>query len=49
MMGGGSAGVEPDHRTTPLQALRAKLGDRVTVVHEAGVDLSRTTSTLRIP
>jgi beta-glucosidase len=49
MMGGGSAGVEPDHRTTPLQALRAKLGQRVTVLHEAGIDLSRTTSTLRIP
>ncbi|HXQ61311.1 MAG TPA: glycoside hydrolase family 3 C-terminal domain-containing protein [Acidimicrobiales bacterium] len=49
MMGGGSAGVEPDHRTSPLDALRMKLGDGVTVVHEPGVDLTRTTSTLRIP
>jgi beta-glucosidase len=49
IMGGGSAGVEPDHRTSPLTALRAKLGETVTVVHEAGVDLARTTSTLRIP
>jgi beta-glucosidase len=49
MMGGGSAGVEPDHRTTPVDALGAKLGAGVTVVHEAGVDLSRTTTTLRIP
>jgi len=49
IMGGGSAGVEPDHRTSPLMALRATLGEKVTVAHEAGVDLSRTTSALRIP
>jgi len=49
MMGGGSAGVEPDHRTSPLAALRAKLGEGVTIVHEPGVDLARTTSILRIP
>ncbi len=49
LMGGGSAGVEPDHRTTPLDALRASLGDGVTVVHEPGIDLARATSTLRLP
>ena len=49
MMGGGSAAVEPDQRTSPLEALRAKLGDAVTVVHEPGVDLSRATAVLRIP
>ena len=49
MMGGGSAGVEPDHRTSPLDALRARLGAGVSIVHEPGVDLARTTSTLRIP
>jgi beta-glucosidase len=49
MMGGGSAGVEPDHRTSPLAALRAKLGDGVTVVHEPGVDLARATAVLRLP
>jgi beta-glucosidase len=49
IMGGGSAGVEPDHRTSPLTALREKWGAAVTVVHESGVDLARTTSTLRIP
>jgi beta-glucosidase len=49
IMGGGSAGVEPDHRTSPLEALRARLGDRVTVVHEPGVDLARATAILRLP
>jgi beta-glucosidase len=49
IMGGGSAGVEPDHRTSPLEALRAKLGPGVTVLHEPGVDLARATSILRIP
>ena len=48
IMGGGSAGVEPDHRTTPLDALKTKFGDGVTLVHEPGVDLARATSTLRI-
>jgi beta-glucosidase len=49
MMGGGSAAVEPDHRTSPLDALRIALGPDTTVVHEPGVDLARTTSILRIP
>ncbi len=49
IMGGGSAGVEPDHRTSPLEALRAKAGDGVTVVHERGVDLARTAAVLRVP
>jgi beta-glucosidase len=49
IMGGGSAGVEPDHRTSPLEALRSRLGDGVTVVHEPGVDLARASTTLRIP
>jgi beta-glucosidase len=49
IMGGGSASVEPDHRTTPLQALRDKLGGNVTISHEPGVDLARSTPTLRIP
>ncbi len=49
IMGGGSAGVEPDHRTSPLEAIRAKVGDGVTVVHEPGVDLARTTAVLRLP
>ena len=49
IMGGGSSGVEPDHRTSPLAALRAKFGEKATVVYEAGADLARTTSSLRIP
>jgi beta-glucosidase len=48
IMGGGSAGVEPDHRTTPLEALQARVGDGVTVVHEPGVDLARTTPVLNV-
>jgi beta-glucosidase len=48
IMGGGSAAVEPDHRTTPLQALSAKLGDTVTIVHEPGVDVARSAAVLRI-
>jgi beta-glucosidase len=49
IMGGGSAGVEPDHRTSPLEALRTTFGDGTTFVHEPGVDLARTTSVLRLP
>ena len=49
LMGGGSASVEPDHRTSPLDALREKLGPAVTVVHEPGVDLSRASAVLRLP
>ena len=48
IMGGGSAGVEPDHRTSPLEALRAKLGPGVTIVPTGG-DLARATAVLRIP
>jgi beta-glucosidase len=42
IMGGGSSAVLPHHRTTPLDALRARLGDRVEVVHERGCDIERT-------
>jgi beta-glucosidase len=49
IMGGGSAGVEPDHRTSPLEALRTTFGDGTTFVYEPGVDLARTTSVLRVP
>jgi beta-glucosidase len=46
IMGGGSANVRPDHETSPLDALRARLGPEVTVRHEQGVDLARGASPL---
>ncbi len=42
IMGGGSAEVEPHYRITPLDALRARLGDSVTIIHEPGCDIDRT-------
>lgn len=41
IMGGGSANLRPFHRTSPLDALRARLGDAVEVVHEPGCDIDR--------
>jgi beta-glucosidase len=42
VLGGGSAAVNPHHVTTVLDGLRAALGETVEVVHEPGVDASRT-------
>ena len=42
IMGGGSAEVEPHYRITPLDALHARLGDSVTIIHEPGCDIDRT-------
>ncbi|MEO6124974.1 MAG: glycoside hydrolase family 3 C-terminal domain-containing protein [Ilumatobacteraceae bacterium] len=42
IMGGGSAEVEPHYRITPLEALHARLGDGVTIVHEQGCDIDKT-------
>ncbi len=36
IMGGGSASLRPHHVTTPVDALRARLGDRMTLVVEQG-------------
>ena len=43
IMGGGSAQLPAHHVTSPLDALRRRLGPDVEVVHEAGVDISLTT------
>lgn len=49
VMGGGSAQVEPAHLTSPLTALRDHLGGDVEVVHEPGVDISRSATTVPGP
>jgi beta-glucosidase len=36
VMGGGSANLRPFHRTSPLDALRSRLGDRVDITFEPG-------------
>jgi beta-glucosidase len=46
IMGGGSASLRPRYLVTPLEALRAALGDGVRVVHERGCDNRRSTPTL---
>lgn len=45
IMGGGSAAVEPGHRTSPLEALRRALGADVEVRHQPGVDLDAVSAT----
>jgi beta-glucosidase len=46
IMGGGSASLRPHYLVTPLEALKAALGDGVRVVHERGCDNRRSTPTL---
>ena len=41
IMGGGSASLEPQHRTTPLTALRARWGGSMTITHEPGCVIDR--------
>ena len=42
IMGGGSAEVAPHYQLSPLDALRERLGDTVTIVHEQGCDIDKT-------
>ena len=42
IMGGGSAEVEPHYRITPLEAIRARLGDGMRIIHEQGCDIDKT-------
>lgn len=46
IMGGGSASLRPHYLVSPLAALRAALGDGVTVVHERGCDNHKATPAL---
>ena len=48
IMGGGSASLRPHYRITPLEAIRARLSDRVTIRHERGCDTARTTLPLGV-
>ena len=41
IMGGGSAGLRPHHRTSPLDALRARFGDDVELRFERGCDIDK--------
>lgn len=43
IMGGGSAEVQPHHRTAIIEVLRETLGESVTVSYEAGCQIDKTT------
>ena len=49
IMGGGSSQVQPPYRVTPLEALRTRWGDDVSVVFEPGVDIDTTVPPLSQP
>ena len=46
VMGGGSAEVLPHHRTPIIDVLRERLGGKVSVRHEAGGNIDKTTPTV---
>jgi beta-glucosidase len=46
IMGGGSAQLPAHHRTSPLEAFVARLGEAVEIVHEPGVDIARSAPAL---
>ena len=46
IMGGGSAEVLPHHRTAIIDVLRERLGTKVSVRHEAGGNIDKTTPTV---
>ena len=41
IMGGGSANLRPFHRTSPLDALRARLGESITVTYAEGCNIDK--------
>lgn len=43
IMGGGSAEVQPHHRTSIIEVLQKRLGDRVKIFHEAGGHIDKST------
>ena len=46
IMGGGSANLRPFHRTSPLDALRARLGDHVDISYSTGCTIDKSTPVL---
>jgi len=49
IMGGGSAALRPYHRTSPLAALRRRMGDRLEVTFERGCDTDRSATAVAAP
>ncbi len=49
IMGGGSAKIRAFHYTTPLAALRARLGDEMEIVYERGCVTHKTAPPLMVP
>jgi beta-glucosidase len=49
IVGGGSASVVPHHRTSPLDAIRRRLGDDVAVTFEPGCSIDKTVPPLWAP
>jgi beta-glucosidase len=47
LMGGGSAALVPQHATSPLEAIAARLGESCEVRHEPGARTERTTRPVR--
>ncbi len=41
IMGGGSANLRPFHRTSPLDALQARLGDSLSITHAEGCNIDK--------
>ncbi|MDH3299165.1 MAG: glycoside hydrolase family 3 C-terminal domain-containing protein [Acidimicrobiia bacterium] len=41
IMGGGSANLRPFHRTSPLDAIRDRLGDSITITHAEGCNIDK--------
>jgi beta-glucosidase len=48
IMGGGSANLKPWHRTSPLEAIQARLADHVEVRHAHGADIDQSVAALDI-
>ena len=49
IMGGGSAALEPRHRTTILDALRERFGASMTITYEPGCNIDRYVPALALP
>jgi beta-glucosidase len=48
IMGGGSANLKPWHRTSPLDALQARLGSQLEIRHAPGADIDQSVAALDV-